>query len=503
MLRQFSVKRIVGFFILDWLGTPVMLFCSALVRARLGQFPGYIINFVESLEISVRGVGNGSFGPGTHLPWLMVVAVIVIWPFSLIIFSAYDGRRNRTIWLELRNVFMGICLSMLALAGFLFLTYRETSRGLFLIFFALDGLLLLGSRIALWIFRHIRYRGKIVHHRNVLVLGAGRVGRNAVRQLLDYAWVDLNIIGYLDDDLKKQGIVFEGIPVLGRLDKVSDVAETHQISDAVIALPMRSYQALVEICKKLQQLSIRIHVIPDIFALSFPNAELDGFGGIPVVDLGIAGLQGIPRFRKRVFDVIITFILLVLVSPIMLVIAILIKCDSPGPLIYPQNRIGENGKLFVMYKFRSMRADADESIHREYVTRLIKENTEPGKSKGKTRKSLKMEDDPRITRVGRLIRKISLDELPQFINVLQGEMSLVGPRPSLPYELEHYQDWHKRRLDILPGVTGLWQVSGRNRVSFDEMVRLDLDYIKRQSFWLDLVILLQTPWSILSARGAG
>jgi exopolysaccharide biosynthesis polyprenyl glycosylphosphotransferase len=516
MLRQFSVKRMVGFFILDWLGSLVMLLCAAMLRACLGQLPKSVVDFLGSLHVQVGGAGGGVGGGVSPLQmwasiwggagggvWPLLIAVTIIWPIFFIIFSVYDGRHNRTLWLELKNVFFAICLSMLALAGFLFLTYRETSRGLFLIFFGLDGLLLLGSRIVLWAYRRIGSRGGNDHPRGVLIVGAGAVGRNSVQQLKKYAWFDLELIGYLDDDPKKQGCEFEGYPVLGKLDRVFEVVNAHQIQDAVIALPMRAYQTLIDICEKLQELSIRVHVIPDMFALSFPNAELDGFGGIPVIDLGLAGLQGMPRFEKRVFDVLIASIILVIISPILLGIAILIKLNSPGPVIYLQKRIGENGKPFVMYKFRSMRVDADPSIHQEYVTRLIKENLEPGQLKEKGRNSLKMEDDPRITWLGHFIRRASLDELPQFFNVLRGEMSLVGPRPSLPYELEHYQDWHKRRLEALPGITGLWQVRGRNRVSFDEMVRMDLDYIQHQSIWMDLLILLQTPWAVISTRGAG
>ena len=502
MLRQFSVKRIVGFFVLDWLGTLAMLLCAVMLRNQLGQLPKVIVDFLGSLHVQVRG-GGGLEVSGPNLPWPIWIAVTIIWPVLFIIFAVYDARNNRTIWFELKNVFFAICSSMFALAGFLFLTYRGTSRGLFLIFFIMDLLLLLGSRFILWVYRRIGSPGGDGHKRNVLVIGAGQVGRNAVQQIKKYAWVDLKLIGYLDDDPKKQGCEFEEISVLGKLDQLSEVVNAHQIQEAVIALPMHSYQILIDICEKLQKLSIRVHVIPDLFALSFPNAQLDGFGGIPVLDLGLAGMQGMERFGKRIFDNLIASIILVIISPVLLVISILIKLDTPGPLIYRQKRIGENGKPFMMYKFRSMREDADPSIHQEYVTRLIKENLDPMQMKEKGRNSLKLEDDPRITKVGHFIRKTSLDELPQLFNVVRGEMSLVGPRPCLPFELELYQDWHKRRLEALPGITGLWQVRGRNQVSFDEMVRMDLEYIQHQSIWMDLVILLRTPWVAISARGAG
>jgi len=245
-----------------------------------------------------------------------------------------------------------------------------------------------------------------------------------------------------------------------------------------------------------------VHVVPDLFALSFPNATLDGFGGVPVITLGQPGITGWRRFWKRAFDTVVATILLIILSPLFLLIALAIKVDSPGPAVYRQQRIGENGRPFTMFKFRSMHQGADPSAHRAYVTTLIERNLSP-EQLGDGRSSLKEPDDPRVTRMGRIIRKMSLDELPQLFNVLRGEMSLVGPRPALDYEVAVYRDWHHRRLRALPGITGLWQVEGRNRVSFDEMVRLDLQYIEHQSLRYDIKILLQTPWTMLSGHGAG
>jgi lipopolysaccharide/colanic/teichoic acid biosynthesis glycosyltransferase len=209
------------------------------------------------------------------------------------------------------------------------------------------------------------------------------------------------------------------------------------------------------------------------------------------------------RVTKRVFDLIVGSLGLIVISPFLLLIAILVKLDSRGPVVYRQLRIGENGHPFMMFKFRSMRVDSDTAVHQAHVIRLIQENLTPEQLNGGNNSSLKLENDPRVTRVGKFIRKNSIDEFLQVLNVLRGEMSLVGPRPPLPYEFEVYQEWHKRRLEALPGITGLWQVKGRNRVSFDEMVRMDLEYIEQQTFWLDLAILLRTPWAMITTRGAG
>ena len=215
----------------------------------------------------------------------------------------------------------------------------------------------------------------------------------------------------------------------------------------------------------------------------------------------ILAVQKARRYQrlKRWLDVVISAALLVILSPLLAVLALAVKLHSPGPIIFRQTRLGKDGKPFTCLKFRSMRHGADSFIHERYAVSLIKHH-DVGPTEGK---SLKLERDPRITGLGRILRKLSLDELPQLVNVLKGEMSLVGPRPPLPYEVDAYLEWHHRRFDALPGITGWWQVKGRNRVSFDEMVEMDIYYIEHMSLGLDLKILAMTPWSALHGNGAG
>jgi len=197
-------------------------------------------------------------------------------------------------------------------------------------------------------------------------------------------------------------------------------------------------------------------------------------------------------------DLTLATLLLLLFSPIFLLIVIAIKLDSQGPIFYRQRRIGKHGRPFDMLKFRSMLVNADSRLHKEYVQSLIRNNTSPQDLGGN---SLKLKADPRVTRVGRIIRKLSLDEVPQLFNVLSGEMSIVGPRPPIPYEYELYSNWHKQRMSVLPGITGLWQATAHNRVSFDEMVRIDLDYIGKMNIWLDLKIMVLTPLEMIRGKG--
>ncbi|MGB6895339.1 MAG: sugar transferase [Dehalococcoidia bacterium] len=301
----------------------------------------------------------------------------------------------------------------------------------------------------------------------------------------------------------KIGTEIEGIPVLGNLNQAQDVVLENNIHHVIVALPLEKHQEFIPVSKKLRKAGVRVHVIPDLFTLSFPGVNVDGLGGIPFIDLGISGSIRSHHIIKRIFDILSVTLILVLLSPFLILIAFLIMFDSKGPILYKQKRIGKGGQVFTMYKFRTMKLGSSSTQHQEYVVRLISENISPEEINGAHGSSFKMENDPRITRVGKLIRKTSIDEIPQLLNVLQGDMSLVGPRPPLPYEVEVYQEWHKRRFEVLPGITGFWQVKARNRVSFNEMIRLDLEYIERQSFWLDLLIILQTPWALISGRGAG
>jgi lipopolysaccharide/colanic/teichoic acid biosynthesis glycosyltransferase len=215
------------------------------------------------------------------------------------------------------------------------------------------------------------------------------------------------------------------------------------------------------------------------------------------------GAKRVTRMIKRAMDIGGSSMALIILAPIFLAIAVAIKLSSPGPVLFRQKRIGRYGVTFTFLKFRSMHSVTDSQIHRDYVKRFIAGNVDPGAAEQGDPVVYKIREDPRVTRVGKFLRRTSLDELPQFLNVLRGEMSMVGPRPPIPYELEAYDIWHCRRLlEVKPGITGLWQVNGRSRLRFDDMVRLDLEYAKARSLWLDIKILLQTPRAVLSGEGA-
>jgi lipopolysaccharide/colanic/teichoic acid biosynthesis glycosyltransferase len=253
--------------------------------------------------------------------------------------------------------------------------------------------------------------------------------------------------------------------------------------------------------EQFNQIHISFHLFPDDW-----DHDISGRPSNPTLYPDLSSRDNTRRLLsgiKRMIDIIGSALALIICAPAFLIIALAIKASSKGPVFFRQQRVGRYGKRFTFLKFRSMDVDNDPSVHKEYVTKLIAGHAERKPSNGNGEGVYKLTNDERVTGVGAFLRRASLDELPQFLNVLKGEMSLVGPRPAVPYELAAYQTWHRRRvLEVKPGITGLWQVNGRSRVKFDEMVRLDLRYAKSWSPWLDIKILMRTPRAVLLGEGA-
>ena len=253
--------------------------------------------------------------------------------------------------------------------------------------------------------------------------------------------------------------------------------------------------------EQFNQISISFHFFPDDW-----DHDISGRPSNPTLYPDQPSRSNARRSlsgSKRTMDIVGSALALILCTPLFLIIALAIKASSKGPVFFRQQRVGRYGKRFTFLKFRSMHINNDPSVHREYVTKLIAGRAERKPSNGNGEGVYKLTDDERVTRVGALLRRTSFDELPQFLNVLKGDMSLVGPRPAIPYEVVAYQTWHRRRvLEVKPGITGLWQVNGRSRLKFDEMVRLDLRYAKSWSPWLDIKILMRTPRAVLMGEGA-
>ena len=325
----------------------------------------------------------------------------------------------------------------------------------------------------------------------VLVIGSGEVGRSLIRTLLARPDLGYRAIGYLHDGESENNIGLGRIPNLGTFaDLPKMLTERPHLHTVFIALPGEMHQQISQLLRLCQQHGVRAQVVPDLLQLSMNRVEFNNMAGIPTLGVRDVGINRAQQIAKRLLDLSIIVLGGVPALLVMGIIALAIKLDSPGPVIYKAMRVGKNGRPFQMYKFRSMVLDAD---RRKAELKQFNQADGP---------IFKMKDDPRMTRVGRLIRRLSLDELPQIYNVLRGEMSLVGPRPPLAEEVAEYKPWHKQRLSVIGGITGLWQVSGRSDLTFDELCLLDIYYIENWSVAMDIRILLQTIPHSLFGRGA-
>jgi exopolysaccharide biosynthesis polyprenyl glycosylphosphotransferase len=326
--------------------------------------------------------------------------------------------------------------------------------------------------------------------RRVILVGAGDVGRMVMRTIAARPDYGYQLIGFLDDNPAKGFTNIGPYRALGPVDNLSQVLEVDTVDTVIICLPWQNHRMIQRLFLTCEHGGVRAQVVPDLFQLTKNQVYVEELNGIPLISTRGVSIQGWNLIVKRAFDLTLSIIGGILSLPFCALIAIAIKLDSPGPVLFTQTRIGRNGVPFRCYKFRSMVNGADEM---RQDLGALNEASGP---------LFKVRNDPRRTRVGRWIRRFSLDELPQIINVIRGEMSCVGPRPNLPEEVEHYQEWHKKRLTVSPGITGMWQVSGRSDLTFDEMVLLDIYYVENWNLAMDLSILIRSIPAIIGARGA-
>ncbi len=423
------------------------------------------------------------FGP------VLYVTVGAIWTLIVFLLNAYDARHTLRAVDELQSLVVTIGLAAFVFAGVLYLSYRDLPRLLFVYFVFLQFVFLLLYR---WTMRlGLRWTGaRKLSPRRILVIGAGHVGQTVGQRIQEEAWTGLELVGYLDDDPAKIGQTYAGGKVFGPLALAFEIVGQKQVDEVIFALPLRAHEALRRLVLGLQEYPVRVRVVPDVLDLAFFRASMEDWDGIPLIGLRDPAISGFNRVIKRIFDLVVASLSLLVIWPVMLITAIAIRLDSPGPIILKQQRVGENGRLFYVYKFRSMVQDADKRQHE------VLRETADGQIIHKHR------DDPRVTRVGRIIRRLSIDELPQLFNVLKGEMSMVGPRPELPMIVARYEAWQHKRFAVPPGITGWWQVSGRSDKPMHLHTEDDLYYITHYSPLLDLQILWRTIGVVLKGKGA-
>jgi exopolysaccharide biosynthesis polyprenyl glycosylphosphotransferase len=322
------------------------------------------------------------------------------------------------------------------------------------------------------------------YRQNTVIVGAGEVGQRIAQKFQRHPEYGITLLGFVDRAPRERSGAVEEIPVLGSPDELPEIITKLGVERVVIAFTQESHESTIQLIRTLSCYDVQVDVVPRLFEVVGPNAEAHTVGGVPLIGLSPLRLNTYALVAKRALDLAVSSLALVLLAPAFALVAVAIKVDSEGPVFFRQVRMGAGNRIFCINKFRTMTADAE--VRKPGVSHLNVHGPE-----GNSR-MFKVRHDPRVTRVGSLLRRYSLDELPQLINVLRGEMSLVGPRPLILDEDRYVGDWARRRVDLRPGMTGLWQVMGRSEIPFDEMVGLDFLYVTNWSFANDFRLIFRT-----------
>ena len=415
--------------------------------------------------------------------------ITIIWMAIFKFFGLYDKKSN-DITDEAALLFLSTTISSLTLFGMLFI-YRGFwfSRLLIVYAWIISFILLLSYRIIFLVAKRILL-SKGLGVKRVLILGAGDIGQTIALKLINDKSIGGVPVGYLDDDQEKIGKEYNGLKVIADISNLKRILKDYKVEEIIFATSSMPYKKILDIITDSETMGISYKIVPGILELMASRINVDEVGGVPLITVSEIGFAGFNAFIKRAVDLIVSFLLIILLVPLFIIVALLIKIDSRGPIFFYQMRVGKNEKLFPMFKFRSMVEDAELRFSDVKAKSEVEGHI------------FKIKNDPRLTRVGKTIRRLSIDELPQLFNVFLGQMSLVGPRPPLPSEVQNYSSWHKKRLRVAPGITGLWQVSGRSLLPFEDMVRLDIYYIENWSLWLDIKILFKTIFVVITAKGA-
>jgi len=466
--------------------------------------------FREGKEI-FQQTSNGSFAwSASFAPYgALLFLVILIRVFALRYYDLYRLRGEFSFVDDGIRVFKSTAIGSLLIVAAAFL-YRGGFN--FRAFSYARSVFVLDFLIALLSFYSIRlllrsaqtfFRLRGINLIPTLVVGRGPEAAFCIKEMRDRPSLGYRVIGVVNSGTPglTRPAFYEGVPVVSDLVGLPEAIRESGANEVIIAESQVDADALFDVMMRCgRRRGIEFRIAPSLINCLPSKTEVDQIGALPMIRLFREPLSDFARGTKRTSDILIAALALAVFSPFWLVIALLIKFDSRGPVFYTQERVGMDGRIFVVYKFRTMRMDADSGVHREYQRKFIAGDAEANVGDAQ-KPAYKLRDDPRITRVGRLLRRLSLDEVPQLFNVLRGDMSIVGPRPPIPYEVEAYELRHRKRLDMKPGLTGLWQVSGRNRLPFEEMVKLDLFYIENWSLLSDLKIILRTVLVMLRGDG--
>ena len=424
--------------------------------------------------------------------WFYAV-IPIVWLIILSSGGAYSPRQTYRAYFEAMNVLRSNFTAALVMTGILYIFYRDYSRFQAAYLILLLGLFTVSLRAIIRLY--FRFTGgRRYDSKRLLIVGTGNLAHLVARQVRSYAWTGLYLVGHVEDerDMPANAEQEKEAPlhILGNRHDLMKLVESEQIDEVIFATHQPDYQELFQLITQMYQKRVNVRLAPDIQELAYLTATVEQIDGLPLISLRDSVLTPSERILKRVFDFTISSISLIFVLPILGFIALLIRLESKGSPIFVQNRIGEGMTIFKMYKFRTMVQGA------EAMQDAVNEYDEEGHIIHKTR------NDPRVTRVGKFLRQSSLDELPQLINIWKGDMSLVGPRPELPWLAENYEDWQLKRFEVPQGLTGWWQINGRSETPMHLATEDDIYYIMNYSLLLDFLIMIRTPFVVFGGRGA-
>jgi len=465
--------------------------------ALLSAFPiAYFLDeFIREIaQLNIKAYAtSATFSGFLHYAsnyWTMFIGFPIIWVTIFVIYGIYEGYRTRplkkTIWL----VVVSGLWATLASGNFVFLLKLEMTSRLFFVVYATTAYLLIF--LEKWALFKIldNAHSKGYNQENLLIVGTGPRALEFIEAVKQHGNWGLRIVGLIDNDHNLYGKKISGYRVVGRINDIPFIINQIVIDRVIFVVPRHWLPLIEEPLLACEEVGINTALSLDFYNLTFAQTKQTDFNGFPLLEFKTFRAQEWQLFIKRVLDIVISAVALFLLSPLMLVTSFLIKVTSKGPVFFKQTRCGLKGRKFTLYKFRSMVVDAEKMKAR------LKENNEMDGP------VFKMKRDPRITSVGAFIRKTSIDEYPQLINVLKGDMSIVGPRPPLVDEVENYEIWQRRRLSLKPGITCIWQVSGRNKLTFDQWMKMDMEYIDKWSLFLDIKIMFKTFFVVIAGYGA-
>jgi len=421
--------------------------------------------------------------------WELMVVITFLWWWIFSLQGAYAFDRFTSLSQEIKTVFKTVFFgTLILLSGAFLLKIYFPARTLIVIFAGVNlSLLILEKTVIYYIISDLKKRG--YHKKPVIIVGTGEKARKFIESIKDDPGEELKIVGFIGGKETDVGNIMYGKDILGDFRNLKEVLHRHPIDEVIFALSKENLE-IGEMLKLCQEEGVTTSIITDFPVSAKTNIQLRMAHNLPLLTLNRVPYSPWQLFLKRITDIVISALALVILSPLFLVVAALVKFTSPGPVFYQWEVVGFNKRPFKSWKFRTMVENAD-----ELKAKLWEKNEMEGPV-------FKIKDDPRITRVGRILRRFSLDELPQLYSVLRGDMSLVGPRPPLVSEVNRFESWQRRKLSLKPGLTCLWQVSGRNEIrDFDDWAKLDLEYIDNWSLWLDLKIFFKTIYVVLSGSG--